>query len=215
VVVDVTDGAILALGLSSIGFAVSAIVMWWAYRSALGKIADPEKKEELNTELRGKILVTIQLPSTVIVFALAAFILASREHISDELFVAVCFNMGFSGMIVALAEGLLVKVDAARVVENPEHWGKSIVNLIVFELAAVFSVAIAIGSMGVNGGTATSMVEANYIIAIASLGTLVSFGLMQRADMEDLGKRFLMASPGMLVTLIGFLWAYLKVLALI
>ena len=212
---EVVEGAILALGLSSIGFALSAIVMWWAYRSALGKVTDPEKKEKLNTELRGKILVTIQLPSTVIVFALAAFMLASRGDISDELFVSVCFNMGFSGMIVALAEGLLVKVDAARVVENPEHWGKSIVNLIVFELAAVFSVAIAIGSMGVNGGTPTSLVEANYIIAIASLGTLVSFGLMQRADMEDLGKRFLMAAPGMLVTFIGFLWAYLYVLALI
>jgi F0F1-type ATP synthase membrane subunit c/vacuolar-type H+-ATPase subunit K len=212
---DVVDGAVLALGLSSVGFAVSAVVMWLAYRSAMDKIPDPEKREKLKTELRGKILVTIQLPSTVIVFALAAFMIASRGDISDELFVAVCFNMGFSGMIVALAEGLLVKVDALRVVENPEHWGKSIVNLVTFELAAVFSVAIAFGSMMANGGTASSLVQANYIIAIASLGTLVSLALMPRADLEDVGKRFLMAAPGMLVTLIGFLWAYLYVIALI
>lgn len=206
---DFVLGALLSVGLAGIGSGIAAVAMWTAFSSELKKIGDDEGRHKIGEELRPKTLLSLTNPTTGIVFALVIYIMASNKDLmTDEFFIALCLNIGVTAFVVSIAEGFYIRGTMKAVFENSEHWGRSMVGVALFEVTMIYSMVIAFLTMGGFNGNAVNLIEPNYIVMVASFGSLIAAGLMLRYELKDLRKWIPMGMAGVTVSLIGFLLAY-------
>ncbi len=206
---DFMLGALLSVGLAGIGSGIAAVAMWTAFSSELKNIGDEEERNKMDKELRPKTLVSLTQPTTGIMFALVIYIMANNKDLmTDEFFIALCLNIGVSAFVVSVAEGFYIRGTMQSVFKYPEHWGKSMVGVALFEVTMIYSMVIAFLTMGGFNGNAVNLIEPNYIVMVASFGSLIAAGLMLRYELKDLRKWIPMGMAGVTVSLIGFLLAY-------
>ncbi|MEE9116383.1 MAG: hypothetical protein V3U09_05735 [Thermoplasmata archaeon] len=206
---DLMLGFFLSVGLAGIGSGIAAVAMWTAFSSELKKIGDDEERRKMDEELRPKMLVTMTLPTTTIVFALVIYFMASnKELMTDDFFIALTLNIGVSGFIVSISEGYYIRGTMKGVFKYPEHWGKTVASVSLCEFGIIYPLVIAFVSMGKLDVNSTDLIVPNYIVMGASIGSLIAAGLMQRYELKDFQKGILMGIPGIMIILIGFFLAY-------
>jgi F0F1-type ATP synthase membrane subunit c/vacuolar-type H+-ATPase subunit K len=200
-------GALLSVGLSVVGMAIAVAITLSSYSSGLKEIVDDKERKEVAAEFSNKNIVYFVNYSTAVLFSFVILFLLSQNNIQDDLFYAICLNMGVSGMIMCLAQGYIVRRDMKAVLGNRALWGRSIVSMALCEVPLMYSLVIAFVTMQSTGGDVTNLLQANYVIAATSVSSLICAGMMVRADLVYLNKRMFLAMPGVLIALVGFILA--------
>lgn len=206
---DLVLGALLSVGLSGLGVAIAMTATLTSYASELNEILDEKKKENVKADFQKKIMIYGVMYGTAPLFAFAILFMIAWKDLPDDLFIAICLNIGISGMLMCLAEGYYVRANMKAALEDHTLWSKSIVGLAFFEIPLMWSFAIAFLTMPGFEGYVVQYVQANIVIAVASIGSLISAALMLRVDLKDLRKRTLTGLPGIIVSMMGLVLALL------
>lgn len=204
---DLVIGALLSVGLSVVGVAIAVAATLRSYSSGLKEIVDDEERKEVVADFSRKNMVYLMEYGTAVLFSFVVLFLLSQKVLQDDLFYAICLNMGVSGLLMCLAQGYIVIKDMKSVLRNRELWGRSIVSLALCEVPLMYSLVIAFVTMQGAGGDLTNLVQANYVIAATSVSSLICAGMMVRADLEYLNKRMFLAMPGVLIAIVGLVMA--------
>jgi F0F1-type ATP synthase membrane subunit c/vacuolar-type H+-ATPase subunit K len=208
-VVDLLLGAVLSVGLAGLGNVIAAFAMWTAYRIELNEIAVKEDRKKIDEELRPKLVVSMTMPTTTVMFAFVIFFMASNKPLmTDDFFYALCGNLGTSGFIVSMAEGFYIGGSMKDVFKYPENWGKSMASVALCEVPIIYCLAIALMSMSIFTGDDSGLFKPNFYVNIASAGSLIAAVLMLRYELKDFKKQILMGLPGVIISTLGFVLAF-------
>jgi F0F1-type ATP synthase membrane subunit c/vacuolar-type H+-ATPase subunit K len=197
------------IGLPLLG---TLIALYFAF-SAHKKVANAimhEKDSELR--IRGgrmKLMVMMMLPFTAVIFGFAGFILLSKPSriLEESIITAIGINIGLAGLFCALGEGAIMHGAAKDMIKKPENFGKHLVPMTNCEISLIFAFVVLFLSLD-STASIGQITTANYIMAIASVGGLVSGVLVAMVEPTRFTRRLYLSLISAIAGVIGFVIAY-------
>jgi F0F1-type ATP synthase membrane subunit c/vacuolar-type H+-ATPase subunit K len=127
-----------------------------------------------------KLFTFLEILATPIIFGGVGFYLYfnSSNDINDNVFLAAGLNIGLAGFFMTIGSSLIIKQAMKDLVHNQKLFGKYMVLSVLPLTTVVFAYAVIFLSLGATDVSDTNLINANVIMAVCSIGGLVTAMIM-------------------------------------
>jgi F0F1-type ATP synthase membrane subunit c/vacuolar-type H+-ATPase subunit K len=158
-----------------------------------------------------KLFTFLEILATPIIFGGVGFYLYfnSSNDINDNVFLAAGLNIGLAGFFMTIGSSLIIKQAMKDLVHNQKLFGKYMVMSVLPLTTVVFAYAVIFLSLGATDVSDTNLINANVIMAVCSIGGLVTAMIMTTVNKlpmkeKEFGRIISFGTIGDVIAIMGF-----------